>query len=163
MNIIYRNAVKNDVEQLIELRILMQLEINNNITNENISEQYREKLKQFFETSISEGHYIGIVALDGLQVIATAGVCFYRKPPSVTGGSGVVGYVTNVFTKKSYRGQGICTHLMGEISTLAHSRGVDRLHLGATKEGSRIYKAIGYRSPNREHLELNAPFFSPRE
>ncbi len=153
-SITYRVATSDDVQQLIELRILMQVEVNG-LNNLDVTNTYLDKVIEFFENAFDSHKYSSVIALDGEYVIAAAGVCFYEKPPSISGGSGLVGYVTNVYTRKEYRGRGVATQLMKNLNELALSKKVDKLHLGATPDGLGLYKKVGYQEPKFVNLEIN--------
>jgi GNAT superfamily N-acetyltransferase len=149
----YRFAEASDIDQLVELRVLMQIEVNE-FQGHSIPAEYLEKVKSYFIESLKNQKYASAVALIGDQVVATAGVCFYEKPPSIVGGTGMVGYVTNVFTRKEYRGNGIGTNLMKKLNEFALEKKVDKLHLGATADGIKIYQTVGYQGPRFVHLEI---------
>jgi GNAT superfamily N-acetyltransferase len=157
LNISFRTANTKDVDQLTQLRALMQLEVHN-LPESCASSEFLQRVKSYLERSLRENAYYCVIALDGEQIVATAGVCFYEKPPGISGGTGLNGYVTNVFTKKNYRKMGISRRLMLELNKLAHEAKADKLHLGATSEGFSIYKAVGYKEPKFVSLELIAPF-----
>lgn len=94
------------------------------------------------------------MAFIGDKIVGTAGACFYHKPPSIAGGTGLVGYVTNVYTRNEHRGNGIGTNLMKKLNDLAQEMKADKLHLGATSDGLQIYKAVGYQEPRFVNLEI---------
>ena len=149
----YRLATPQDVQQLVELRILMQVEVNG-LTNLDVSTSYLDKVIDYFEAVVGTDKYTSVIALDGEYIIAAVGVCFYEKPPSISGGSGVVGYVTNVYTREDYRKRGVATQLMKDLNELARKKRIDKLHLGATEDGINLYKSIGYQESKFVHLEL---------
>lgn len=151
-SISYRLATTEDIQQLVELRILMQVEVNG-LTNLDVTTTYLDKVIDYFEGSIGSDKYSSVIALEDNYIVAAAGVCFYEKPPSISGGSGIVGYVTNVYTRKEYRGQGIGTLLMKSLNDLAQKKKADKLHLGATADGAGIYKSVGYQEPRFVSLE----------
>lgn len=157
MKIEYRFANLEDVEQLVRLRTLMQLEIHQPSDKSSIDE-FSQKVKKYFLKSITQDKYHSSVAVFENKIIGNAGVVFYERPPSIKGGAGLVGYVTNVYTEKQFRGLGIGTQLMRELTKLALKLEVDKLHLGATPEGLSIYKSIGYEDPQFYNLELRKPF-----
>jgi GNAT superfamily N-acetyltransferase len=152
---IYRFAQLEDLDQLVELRVLMQLEVNE-VSTDAVSEEYLAKVRSFFQDNIPTQKYFAAVALDGQHIIGTAGVCLYKKPPSISGGSGLVGYVTNVFTARSHRKQGIATQLMKKLIELGAEIRADKLHLGATADGAGIYKKVGFEEPRFLSLEMKS-------
>lgn len=149
----YRFANVSDIEQLVELRVLMQLEVNN-FPSESVSPEYLEKIRTYFIQSLKNGKYSSAIALAEKEIVGTAGACFYEKPPSISGGTGIVGYVTNVYTRKEYRGNGVGTNLMRKLNEHALEVKADKLHLGATSDGLQIYKAVGYQEPRFVNLEI---------
>ena len=162
MKIEYRFATINDIDQLVQLRTLMQLEVNN-YKPEDVTAEFIEKVKTYFLNSIPTKKYYSSVAIYEGKIIGTAGVCFYEKPPSLSGGFGLNGYVTNVYVEKDFRKKGIGCQMMRELSRLAIEMKADKLHLGATADGLSIYKAVGYQEPNFVNLEIKAPFEVKRD
>ena len=152
--IIYRLADLNDLEQLIELRVLIQREVNDQISTF-IESEYQDRVRKYFEVNIPTENYMSAVATntDGV-LLAAAGVCFYQKPPSITGGTGLVGYVTNVYTREEYRKMGIGVELMRQLKQLGLDKKADKLPLGSTSEGLGIYKRVGFEEPRFVSLEM---------
>jgi len=153
----YRFANPEDVDQLARLRTLMQVEIHQPSDKSSIDE-FTQKVKNYFLKSLTQNKFHSSVAVFENKIIANAGVVFYERPPSIKGGTGLVGYVTNVYTEKPFRGRGIGTQLVRELTVLALKLQVDKLHLGATPDGMRIYKSVGYEDPQFYNLELREPF-----
>ncbi len=118
MEISYRLANSEDFDFLVELRILMQLEVNG-LDETQATSKYRDRVSRYFQNAIAQEKYFAAVAVHEGKIVANAGVCFYEKPPSISGGFGKQGYVTNVFTRKSHRGKGIATQLMKLLNQLA--------------------------------------------
>ncbi len=155
MTLIYRTCQLSDIEELIELRILMQSEVNqlSEISEEKLI-KYKQKCHDYFYEFINNKKYLSIVALYENKIVGTAGVCFYHKPPSLLGdSSGIIGYVTNVYTREPFRKKGIGSQMMAELKQLAEKIGADKLHLGATIDGANIYRSVGFEEPRFLSLE----------
>jgi len=153
MIINYRSANISDLEQLVQLRILMQLEVNG-LSKDKVTDDYVQKVRTYFQNTIETKKYFSAIATDGDKIVGTAGVCFYEKPPSISTGSGLVGYVTNVYTLPFYRKKGVGTTLMRKLNQIASELNAHKLHLGATLDGLSIYKAVGYEEPRFVNLEI---------
>lgn len=151
--ITYRLATAEDVQQLVELRILMQVEVNG-LNTLDVSTAYLDKVIDYFEGALGTEKYTSLIALDENYIVAAVGVCFYEKPPSIVGGNGLVGYVTNVYTREEYRKRGISSQLMKDLTELARKKRVDKLHLGSTGDGVNVYKSLGYQEPKVINLEI---------
>lgn len=152
----FRLASLNDLEQLVQLRFLMQSEVND-LKNEQVPLNYFNDVREYFKTAFADETYVSAVATARDKIIGTAGVCIYKKPPSITGGTGRVGYVTNVYVIDSFRGQGIGQQLMKELNQLAENMKLDKLHLGTTPDGLSVYRAAGYVEPKYFNLEIRFP------
>lgn len=148
----FRLATIEDLDDLVRLRVLMQTEVNNFEIND-VTAEYISNVRRYFESALPAKKYMSAVASVDEHVVATAGVCFYEKPPSILGGSGLVGYVTNVYTVKDYRKNGIGGKLMAILVDMAKEIRADKLHLGATEDGLGIYKSVGFEEPQFVHLE----------
>jgi GNAT superfamily N-acetyltransferase len=152
MNLKIRLATIDDLDDLVRLRVLMQTEVNS-FEMKNVSEEYISKVRRYFESALPSKKYMSAVAVFDGRVIGTAGVCFYEKPPSIVSGTGLVGYVTNVYTEEKYRKNGIGRKLMSALVDIANEMQADKLHLGATEDGLGIYKSVGFKVPRFVNLE----------
>lgn len=161
MKIQFRFATLDDIDELVRLRVLMQFEVNHT-GEKTVPEEFTRKVRDYFLKTIPQNKYYSSVATFENKIIASAGVVFYEKPPTIYGGSGLIGYVTNVFTEEKFRRLGVGTQLMRELNVLALKLGADKLHLGATSDGLSIYKSVGYHEPRFVNLEVRSPFGSSR-
>lgn len=152
----YRLASISDVDQLVRLRALMQAEVRH-FSSDEIGQEYLDRVRNYFLTSIPSKKYFSSVAVFKNHIIGTAGVCLYHKPPNISGGTGLIGYVTNVFVETEFRKKGIGAKMMSELNKLACELKVDKLHLGATSDGLSIYRSVGYVEPHFVNLEIKFP------
>src|SRR4051794_12273002 len=106
-----RLAIPSDIPQLVELRILMQKDVHGSRYPAPGAE-YARRVADYFAAGLAEGSYVGAVAELAGRLVAANGLVIYRKPPSVNGGSGSLGYVSNVYTRPEARRLGLATKLM---------------------------------------------------
>ncbi|MBC7539471.1 MAG: GNAT family N-acetyltransferase [Bacteriovorax sp.] len=150
---IFRLATLNDIPQLVELRIQMQKEVNG-LAHSKIGLEFYKTAADYFQKSLNDGSYISAVAELNDQIISANGIVFYNKPPSLPNGSGLVGYLTNVYTIPIFRGNGFATHLIDLLTTKARQLKADKIHLGTTELGKGIYERSGFKPVCFTALEL---------
>lgn len=145
----FRKATINDIETLMELR-------KKQLVDEGIEPSINidMELKEFFHKKLQEGSLIQWVVEDNQEIIACGAVVFYEFPPSYTNKSGKKAYITNMYTKEDYRGQGIATSLLTKLVEEVKNAGITKIWLGASKMGRPVYKRFGFKETD-EWLELN--------
>ncbi|HDR4908359.1 GNAT family N-acetyltransferase [Bacillus thuringiensis] len=145
----FRKATINEIDNLIYLR-KKQLVDEGIEPNQNID----TKLKEFFTNKMNDGSLIEWIVEDNEEMIATGAIIFYEFPPTYTNKSGKKAYITNMYTKENYRGQGIATKLLTKLVAEAKTAGITKIWLGASKLGRPVYKRFGFEEAD-EWLELN--------
>lgn len=145
----YRKATIEDINQLIDLR-------KKQLIDEGIEPTIviDSDLSAFFKEKLEAGSLIQWLAEDNDEIIACGAIIFYDFPPTYTNKSGKKGYITNMFTKENYRGQGIATSLLKKLVDEAKDRRVIKIWLGASKLGRPVYKKFGFKETD-EWMELN--------
>lgn len=113
-----------------------------------------KELYVFFQNKLTDGSLIQWLVEDNGEIIACGAVVFYDFPPSYSNKTGKKAYVTNMFTKENYRGQGIATHLLTKLVDEVKHAGITKIWLGASKLGRPVYKKFGFQETD-EWLELN--------
>ncbi|WRS26527.1 GNAT family N-acetyltransferase [Oscillospiraceae bacterium MB08-C2-2] len=144
----FRKATLEDVPALAELR-KQQLIDEGLLPLQNIDAQ----LKHYFSRCLMDASFIGWLAIDG-AIIATSGLCFYQLPPSYANPSGKIAYITNVFTVKTHRRQGIASILLDKILQEVRIQGVSVVRLHASSDGKDLYAKFGF-SPAEGYMALN--------
>lgn len=145
----FRKATINEIDKLIYLR-KKQLVDEGIEPNQNIDTE----LKEFFTNKMNDGSLIEWIVEDNEEMIATGAIIFYEFPPTYTNKSGKKAYITNMYTKENYRGQGIATKLLTKLVAEAKTAGITKIWLGASKLGRPVYKRFGFEETD-EWLELN--------
>ncbi|KHF39291.1 GNAT family N-acetyltransferase [Halalkalibacter okhensis] len=145
----YRKATIDDIETLVYLR-------KRQLVDEGIepSIDIDNELSHFFNQKLSDGTLFQLLVEDHEEIIASGAVIFYEFPPSYTNMSGKKAYITNMYTKESYRGQGIATILLGKLVDETKNIGIKKIWLGASELGRPVYKKFGFQETD-EWLELN--------
>ena len=145
----FRKATVNEIDQLIYLR-------KKQLVDEGIepNQEIDTELKEFFTNKMSDGSLVEWIVEDNDEIIATGAIIFFEFPPTYTNKSGKKAYVTNMYTKESYRGQGIATKLLTKLVAEAKTAGIIKIWLGASKLGRPVYKKFGFKETD-EWLELD--------
>jgi len=145
----FRKATIDDMDQLIILR-KKQLVDEGIAPNADIDTE----LAAFFKKKLGDGTLIQWLAEDNEEIIAASAVVFYEFPPSYTNKTGKKAYITNMYTKEEYRGQGIGTNMLDRAVNEAKDAGISKIWLGASELGRPVYKKYGFKETD-EWLELN--------
>jgi GNAT superfamily N-acetyltransferase len=145
----FRKATVNEIDQLIYLR-------KKQLVDEGIepNQEIDTELKEFFTNKMSDGSLVEWIVEDNDEIIATGAIICYEFPPTYTNKSGKKAYITNVYTKESYRGQGIATKLLTKLVAEAKTAGIIKIWLGASKLGRPVYEKFGFKETD-EWLELD--------
>lgn len=152
MGFIFKEAGKEDIKELIELRIAyMEADFGQ------VSGQQRacmeKQLPDYFSRKLGE-ELIAFVAMDGEKIASAAYLHKIEMPASPLVLSGFYGEVLNVYTRPEYRGNGLCTKLIQKILEYAREKGLARVDLSATREGYPIYKKIGFKERETRYTEM---------
>ncbi|MEN2766337.1 GNAT family N-acetyltransferase [Ornithinibacillus xuwenensis] len=145
----FRKANQKDIHNLVTLR-------KTQLIDEGIepNQDIDEELYQFFNKKLQDGSLIQWIVVEKDSIIATGAIIFYDFPPSFTNKSGRKGYLSNMYTKAEYRGQGIATKLLDTLVKEAQDADVSKLWLGASTLGKPVYKKFGFNESN-EWMELS--------
>lgn len=145
----YRKANIDDVDKLIDLR-------KKQLVDEGIEPNVEidTELYIFFKNKLIDSSLIQWLVEDNEEIIACGAIIFYEFPPTYSNKSGKKAYITNMYTKENYRGQGIATKLLTKLVDEAKNIGISKIWLGASKLGRPVYKKFGFKETD-EWLELN--------
>jgi ribosomal protein S18 acetylase RimI-like enzyme len=145
----YRKANIDDIDILSSLR-------KKQLVDEGIDPtiDIDRELYDFFQKKLSDGSLIQWLVEDKEEIIACGAIVIYEFPPSFTNRTGKKAYVTNMYTKETYRGQGIATTLLTKLVDEVKDAGITKIWLGASKLGRPVYKKFGFQETD-EWLELS--------
>lgn len=151
-DIVFDTADKNDIDELVRLRIAYIRDDFGSISDEE-ELNLKERLPGYFERELGD-HLIAFVARAEGRLVAAAYLLIVEKPANPSMPTGLCGEVLSVFTEESYRGKGICSHLMTELVTFAKERGFSRIDLLATEDGYHVYKKLGFEENCHHYKEM---------
>ncbi len=137
--ITFRKAQTKDAEKLVEMRLLQLHE-----EGERPTCDLKPLLFDYYLQHLANETFISWLAIDGEEIIATSGLSFAEKPPYYTNPTGMIGLVSNMYTKKDYRRRGIARALLNKIVEEAVSHGCGVVHVTASHEGVFLYNDFGF-------------------
>lgn len=139
-NITYKTATIEDIPLICEFR-KTQLINNGAVFEESIDDE----LTRFFKDHFKHNSIHQIFAYQDGKAIATGAVLFYAYPPSHRNKTGMIAYISNMFTHPEYRKQGIATQILHLLEEETKNRGITFLKLEASPSGKPLYEANGYK------------------
>lgn len=152
VSIEFGEATKEDIEQLVELRIAYMLNDFGKISEEEKA-CLEKQLPEYFSKKLGT-ELIAFVARSGEKIVSVAFLHIIEMPANVMVLNGLCGEVLNVYTEQSYRGQGLCTQLMKQLITYGRSHDLVRIDLSATEAGFPIYKKVGFEKKEPRYMDM---------
>ena len=149
MSIEIRQACSEDVEVLVQLRLEMRREREN--CQLSIPEKdFEELLRKYFSEAVKNGSFVSFVAWENGVPAGCSGLSVVALPPAYGDLSGKKGYITNMYTRKEFRGQGIARQLLDRLKLFASEAGCSTLALNASDAGYPVYKKYGFEDVSGE-------------
>lgn len=143
----FRIAKYEDIEEISRLRVMQQKEDWKELYPNKDEELYIET-KNYLEEHLNNNIYFFIEIIDN-KIVATCGLQIIRYMPQCLG-SGIEGYMCDVFTLKEYRRRGIQTNLIKECIKFANENNVMKLKLSSDNpDAIRIYQRQGFEHDER--------------
>lgn len=103
-----------------------------------------QQLITYFQNAVAAHQYVGIIARQGNNLVATGGMVFREQPGSFKNPSGKTAYILNMYTIPGFRRRGISTAVMEKLMEIAQDKGYNFFELHATPDGEPLYKKLGY-------------------
>lgn len=148
----YRNAIKDDIPQLVDMRISYLNEENNGLNQNQIS-QLLDKLPLYFQKHLGRDLKIYICELHS-EIISTVFMLLSEKPPRPSFLSGRTGTFLNVYTRPVYRRQGIAGELLKIAISEAKKLNLSFIDIDATQDGHRLYSHIGFKEKKTKYIPM---------
>lgn len=142
---ILRRATAADAEKLTANRE----EFVSSIRTIHDREAFHTATLAFFKAHAEAGDTVIYIAEEDGQIVSAAMACIYATAPLASSLNGLAAEVLNVYTLAQYRRRGIAAALMRLTADEARRRGVGRLWLDATPDGSPLYRSLGFTANGR--------------
>ena len=152
MNIVYGQATKQDIDELIRLRLAF-IEDDHGPVSPHDKACIEQQLLSFLNRKLGT-ELIVFVAKDARKIVSVAYLNLFEMPANCRLLNGLFGEVFSVYTLPQYRGQGLCTALMQQLVEDAKSRGLSCIDLRATKDGYPIYKKLGFAETAHSYTDM---------
>ena len=136
----YRIAEKEDIEQMMFIRLEM-LKVVNNLPADYI---YSDTIVSESRDYFLNGDQTTVLAIDNEIVVGCASISYMRIMPTFSHPTGKRAHLMNVYTKRAYRRQGIARRMCEMLIKDAWEKGVTEISLDATTSGRPLYKSLGF-------------------
>ena len=164
MNIKYDIATKNDIDELIRLRIAYMIDDFGSVTDEERAGMEKQ-LPDYFDRKLGT-ELVAFVARDEDRavdetkgnIVSVAYLHIIEMPANSILLTGLFGDVLSVYTEPEYRGKGLCTQLMKNLIEYGKKRGLGRIDLLATDDGYPIYEKVGFKETEHRYRDMKLYF-----
>lgn len=151
---IYRLATPADFDQLARLRWDFRAEYTAD-PPPIPWEKFLASMRDFLQEAFAGGSWTVWVAEADGQVVAQAYIQHIRKVPRPAALKRYFGYVTNVYTRPTFRNQGVGAELMRHVQDWAKQEQLEMLVLWPSKKAVSFYERAGFIHPT-EAMEWEA-------
>lgn len=152
MEIKYDIATKDDINELIRLRIAYMMDDFGSVSeDERIA--LDKQLPDYFLRKLGS-ELIAFVARDENRIVSVAYLLIIEMPANLMLLNGIYGDVLNVYTEPEYRGKGLATCLMNNLIEYGKKAGLGRIDLMATDDGYPIYKKVGFEDKELKYKDM---------
>ena len=152
MSIVFSEATKVDIPELVRLRIAYMMDDFGRVSDHE-RECMEKQLPDYFNRKLGD-ELIAFVAKDGERIVSVAYLHIIEMPANSILLNGLYGEVLSVYTEPEYRGQGLCTKLIQNLIDYGRERGLGRVDLSATKEGYPIYAKLGFQDKEYRYTDM---------
>lgn len=158
MDLIYKKADMNDIEDLVELKIKQNLFYNEidglSMGNEEI---VRENIKKILLQELNKTIYFWIaIDNDNNRAVGCSGIVVHQMVPCSSFLNGKKAYITSVYTDEDYRRKGIQNVLMQMVLDFLKEIKCKKIELDATElPAIKLYEKFGFSKDNEKYVLEN--------
>ncbi|MDE5780567.1 MAG: GNAT family N-acetyltransferase [Lachnospiraceae bacterium] len=141
---LYKRATENDIEELVNTRIIV-LRAANKLSDDIDMSKVKEESYKYYKESLAAGEHIAYLVYDDNIFIGAGGVSFYKVMPTYHNSTGRKAYIMNMYTEPEYRRKGIAFKTLDLLVNEVRKRGILQISLEATAAGRPLYEKYGFR------------------
>lgn len=148
----YKKATIADLEILTETRIEV-LRAANKLSDDVDMREVKKQTLEYYKNALKDDSHSAYLVFDGETFVGTGAVSYFQVMPTFHNPTGKKAYIMNMYTKPSYRRQGIAFKILDLLVTEAKVKGITAISLEATQMGKPLYTKYGFVKMNDE-MEL---------
>ena len=158
MNLVYRKANINDIDDLVDFKIKQNMFTCNRegitLENEDIA---RKNIKNVLMQELNKTIYF-YIAIDesNNRTVVCNGVVVHQMVPSALFLNGKKAYITSVYTDEDYRRKGIQDKLMNMVLNLLKELDCKKIELDAVNPNAiKLYEKFGFKRDDEKFILKN--------
>ena len=152
MEIIYKKATLEDIDELTQTRIEV-LRAANQLPDDTDMSEIKRQSFEYYQKDLGDDSHIAYLIYDGNRFVGAGGVSFFQVMPTYHNPSGNKAYIMNMYTVPEYRRKGIAYKTLDLLVNDVLNRGITSIALEATDMGRPLYEKYGFVKMNNE-MEL---------
>ncbi len=168
MDFILRPSTLTDLDLHVHHRVTMfkDMDYGDEAGREAMAKAFRDRLR----TWLSTGEVRGVVAESQgtpqesqtpQMPIAGALLQFKEALPNPLSPQAVRGYLFNVYTEPTFRGQGLARRMTDALLDVARTHGIGMVELHASKDAEKLYRSMGFEPTSEFRLILDPSIQKP--
>ena len=144
----YKIASEEDFPELANMRWDFKMEGEEFITDSYDKEVFIEQCINFFNQGYRDKTWIHWIAKSKDVIISHVSIHIIRKIPKPNRIVDKFGYITNVYSKPQYRGQGIGSNLIDHVKQWAVENDLEILIVWPSTKSAKFYQRKGFNNDN---------------
>jgi len=149
MTIVVREAVPDDLEQIVQLRMRLFDKLVDFNHGKAVDDELLHSTRTYFREAFQNGACKTWVAQAGEHIVACGSLAIFVRPPYPGNVAGRDAYLLNMYTLAEYRKQGLARQILQQAMRCAHELGFAKIWLHATEDGQALYASEGFESSSQ--------------
>ncbi|MFA5985699.1 MAG: GNAT family N-acetyltransferase [Methylococcaceae bacterium] len=142
-NMDVREAVLNDVPQLVELRLQLFAELGG-LASAELLPDLQEATEVYFTHAFTTGLCKTWLAIADEKVVAAGSMAIFHRLPYPGNLQGHEAYLLNMYTLPAYRGKLAATRILEQMQHYAKAEKFGKVWLHASIDGRNLYERFGF-------------------